>query len=303
MESPSSTTRIVFSKTLGSRVLVREWGGSAAESPKKCVLLLHGLGDHSGRHGEVAGLLVRAGYRVVGIDWPGCGGSDGIRGDLPLPSASGELLEEILETHDLSPEGVFAHSAGGFLSLQWLGRRSRDFPRLAGLRWLWLSSPLVRPSHRQPRWKIAIAKALARRLPEWTLSTGVKARDCHHTSVLEFAEAERSRDGVHHRVSLRFATGLLGAETSLLSRVADIRPGLALLLTQGAEDGVCPPGYASLIFERFPSREKTWLFVAGARHEPVREPEALGLRPAIRAWIETRTESAGGPGASVQGTD
>jgi alpha-beta hydrolase superfamily lysophospholipase len=202
--------------------------------------------------------------------------------------AVGEILEECLEALDLSPEGIFAHSAGGFLALHWLGRRARACPRLAGLRWLWLSSPLVRPSHRQPRWKVALATRLARHLPAMTLSTGVKARDCHHSALLAFAEAERIRDGVHHRVSLRFATSLLQEEPALPQLVAEIPPGLALLLTQGAEDEVCPPRYADDLFHRFPSQEKTCLLVGGARHEPIREPDAPGLRISIQAWLDAR---------------
>lgn len=287
MSGPSSTTRLIRSALLGKNLLVREWAGTGS-APHGDVLVLHGLGDHSGRHDWAAGLILRAGYRPVGFDWPGNGGSDGVRGDMPAAAEARRLLDEVVETLGLAPVGVFAHSTGGFLLLSRLACESRGTGPLRRLRWVWLSSPLLRPSHGQPGVKIAAAKLLARHFPGMTLSTGVRARDCFHTGFSSFAEFARKRAGGHHRISLRFATDLLETERGLLDGAERIDPGIAFLLVQGAEDGVCPPGYAEELFKRLPAADKTWILAAGARHEPFREPEPEGIGNAVRAWLEER---------------
>ncbi len=288
------TTRTHLSESLKRSVLVREWPRPHPES--RDLLLLHGLGDHSAWHDWVAQLGGEAGYRVVGIDWPGNGGSDGVRGDMPTAVEAETLLEELLVALDLSPVGLFAHSAGGFLALRWLERRSHATP-LKDLRWVWLSSPLLRPSHGQPRLKIALAAALARHFPRQTLSTGVRARKCFHTGGHPAAaEAERRRAGGHHRISLRFAADLIVHEAALCGQTREIREDLAFLLTQGSEDPVCPPPYAEELFHHLPGNRKTWLLASGARHEPHHEPENEGFLNAIRAWLQCEEKS-------VHGTD
>lgn len=281
-----SATRILESSSVGGRILVREWAPRDLPPSAPSVLVLHGLGDHSARHAWAAGVVARSGRRPAGFDWPGNGGSEGVRGDMPAVEESATLLEEMLERLDLHPEGVFAHSTGAFLALAWLGRRPRGLQRLGNLRWLWLSSPLVRPSHGQPAWKIALARSLARRFPRLTLGNGVRARDCYHTGLTLSAESSFAREGGHHRVSLRFATSLLAAEDGILAAAAALPTGLAYLVTHGVEDRVCPPIHAEALVRSLPGARKTCLFASGARHEPFREPEPESFANAVRAWLE-----------------
>lgn len=284
-ESPS-TTRFFDARSVSAKILVREWPAVGEERGE--VLLLHGLGDHSGRHAWAASLISGAGYRVVSFDWPGNGQSDGVRGDMPrIPEASA-LLEEIVGGLGLCPNGIMGHSTGAFLLLQWLTCGDPELPSLPALRWVWLSSPLLVPSHGQPRIKVALANLLARRFPRMTLGTGVHVRDCYHTGLDPMAESALVRAGGHHRVSLRFATSLLEEEGRILSRAAGLRDDLGLLLTQGGDDRICPPEYASALFARLTMRDKVYLYDAAARHEPFREPEPEAITNAVRRWISGR---------------
>lgn len=279
----SSQTRQLFSKALNKFISVRKWpsDGSSGE-----VLILHGLGDHSGWHGWAADLLAAEGFSSAGFDWPGNGASDGKRGDMPTVDEACVLLDEIVETLDQSPIGIFAHSTGGFLVLHWLARRSGSHPSLKNLRWLWLSSPLINPAYGQSRVKIALALWLGKYFPKITLSTGVQASQCFHLRSESDAEAERQRHGGHHRISLRFGASLLTYQPQLFGAVAHIRPDLAFLLTQGTEDTVCPPKFVEALFSHLPGRKKSCLFVSGARHEPFQEENSADLARSVRNWIK-----------------
>ena len=284
MSLPLSTTSWHDAGPPFGRILVREWHQSegTAGAGRGTVLILHGLGDHSGRHGWAASRLLHSGHRVVGFDWPGNGGSDGIRGDMPLVADAGALIESLLAAKGLEPIGIFAHSTGAFLVLPWLRGRTAPPP---SLRWLWLSSPLLCPSHGQPALKVAFAKRLARHFPTMTLGNGVHARDCYHTGFGSHAEADFSRDGGHHRVSLRFAMSLLSAEGGLLSAVPGLPTHLSYLVTQGLEDRICPPRYAEQLYQRLPGSRKTFLAATTSRHEPFREPEPESFANAVLSWL------------------
>ena len=65
----------------GTDILVRHWTGEAsAGAPWASVLLVHGLGEHSGRYEHVGEQMAAAGLDVHAYDLRGNGGSGGRRG-------------------------------------------------------------------------------------------------------------------------------------------------------------------------------------------------------------------------------
>ncbi len=287
MSQSQISNRVFHSTSLGKNIRVREWHPVGPE--KGQVLVLHGLGDHSARHDWAASLFTDAGFRAVGFDWPGNGESEGIRGDMPSVSESGRLLQEVTAAFDLHLTGIYAHSTGAFMLLHWLGGHP---PLLSSLKWVWMSSPLLVPSHGQPAIKIALARFLAPYFPLTTLSTGVKPRDCYHTGFDPLADSALKKAGGHHRVSLRFATNLLETETALFAAAESIRSDIQFLVTQGSEDKVCPPPYAERLLENLPGEKKCLLLVSGSRHEPFREPDHTGITNAVRSWLNSARDSA-----------
>jgi len=283
MSIPRITDRILALPSSGVKLRIREWHPRGPEKGR--VLVLHGLGDHAGRHDWAASLFADAGYCAVGFDWPGNGQSDGVRGDMPLIAESGRLLEEVLTALDLRPVGIFAHSTGAFLALHWLGGLEKP---LEGLRWIWISSPLISPSHGQRKLKVSLARLLAAYFPRLTLSTGVSPRGCYHTGFDPLIDMALTKDGSHHRVSLRFASDLLATAGALLRAASRIPGPPAFLVTQGTEDWICPPRYVEDLFSSLPGDEKSLVFVSGARHEPFREKDHSAVTNAVRSWLASR---------------
>ena len=58
----------------GTPLLVRSWEPT---DPKASVVIVHGLGEHSGRYEHVGAALEAAGFRATAIDLRGFGASGG----------------------------------------------------------------------------------------------------------------------------------------------------------------------------------------------------------------------------------
>lgn len=273
--------RDIPAESIGRSVHVQE--SAATGESRGTMLLLHGLGDHSARHLWVMEIMNNAGFDVLAVDWPGNGGSPGIRGDIPVVESAGSLVEDILAETDTKPVGVFAHSTGGYLLVHWLAQQPE---RMNGLRWVWFSSPLIVPSHEQSPVKITLARKLSRVAPKVSLSTGVGVSDCYTKESQQRFERFRSMaEGVHNRISLRFAASLLDSEERFWPSAEKLPADIAYLVTEGSDDPVCPFPYAQKFFATLPGSDKTFLIASGCRHEPFRESTRAGFLNASRSWV------------------
>ena len=76
----------------GTRLLVRRWPTTAGGPPWASVLLIHGIGEHSGRYEHVGDRMVAAGIDVSAYDHRGMGGSGGARSrSIVIPKGSAAL--------------------------------------------------------------------------------------------------------------------------------------------------------------------------------------------------------------------
>lgn len=277
--------RILHSTTAGTHVHVEHIRAADANCRPSLVLVLHGLGDHFGRHEWAVRLLASRGFEVLGFDWPGNGLSGGKRGDLPGTERVGALIGEILRSESAKPVGVLAHSTGGFFLAKALRECTSGFELL---HWVWFSSPLIEPAHGQPGWKRALAGVAADWFPGLSVTTGVRPVDCYHPAPGD--DPYHFRADSHNRITLRAGADLIRAAES--ARMVGPPPiSLPVLLTQGAEDEVCPPILAEAFLDSLPSTDKTLILASGARHEPFREPHPEGFLAAASAWLRLRTKS------------
>ena len=105
----------------GIRLLTRHWA-SALPVPRGAVLLVHGLGEHSGRYEEVGDQFVGAGFEVFAWDHRGFGASGGERAYLDRFSEFHDDVEDRLATvRTAIPQGtpvvLYGHSLGGLIAL------------------------------------------------------------------------------------------------------------------------------------------------------------------------------------------
>jgi lysophospholipase len=259
----------------------REWLPDAA--PCAAVAMVHGQGDAIDRYeSSVARWFTDRGIACTGIDLPGHGQSPGRRGAVPAMAFAHATVRVSFEAAQQlakgCPVGLFAHSMGGLLALDWLGDPANPRPDF-----LWLSSPLVDPRHRQPAWRVTTCRILARLLPHTTLSTGVRKADCREdTTGIATSPAVAL---LHSRVNFRWATELLAAGERLRETVPRPPRELPGLLTQGLADPVCPPENAPRLFEWLPCSEKHLVEIRDGRHETFDDKCREAVHAAADAWL------------------
>ncbi len=79
----------------GQALYAQEWRPDG--EPRAVLCLVHGLGEHSGRYGEVAQTLSNAGYALLAFDLRGHGKTPGRRGHAPSYEAVMKDIDLLLE--------------------------------------------------------------------------------------------------------------------------------------------------------------------------------------------------------------
>jgi alpha-beta hydrolase superfamily lysophospholipase len=277
----------------GSRRRVRRWTAAPAEGPWAHVLLLHGLGEHSGRYERVGAWLAAAGLEVHAFDHLGYGGSDGPRGDVPRWSVFHDDVEDRLaavrrEAGD-QPVALFGHSLGGLMALGYvLSEPPRPRPDV-----LVLSSPGLADA--LPRWKHALAGVLGRVVPGLRVANGVPGSVLSRDPAVAAAYAADPLNV--HRSTVRL--GLEGFRVQarvrrVLAGCDDL--GLPAYVFHGSDDGLVPVGASAILAGR---PGVTRVVLPGLRHETHNEPEGEAVIDGVIAWLRVqaagaRMERAGG---------
>ncbi len=99
------------------------------DAPKLNIVLIHGLGEHSGRYAHVADFFNKKSINVYAMDHRGHGKSEGARGCGPnLDSFLDDMdsLVSIMKSESDLPWIIYAHSMGANISLNYIIRRKPD---------------------------------------------------------------------------------------------------------------------------------------------------------------------------------
>ena len=266
----------------GTDLLVRRWPPADAEAgaartwqPWASVLLVHGLGEHSGRYEHVGAQMAAAGLEVVAYDLRGMGGSGGRRGDVErwaqFHDDLGERLAAVRAGAGSRPVVVYGHSLGGLISAGYL---LGDWPKpdVAVL-----SSPALDST--LPGWKKRLAVVMARIAPTLAIPNGI---DGETLSRDPSVAAKTVDDPFCVKVSTaRFgAAGL--AEQARVRHEATRGFGIPTLVLHGEDDGLVPAA-ASEVLATAPLVERRTY--PDLRHELHNEPEGPAIIDSIVAWI------------------
>ncbi len=146
-------------ETLGTgrdgRLLGRLWSPASASSSAGVVIVVHGLGDHSGRFEHFANRLSAANFAVFAFDLPGHGRSPGRRGHFRryrhVLADIAAARETVAQRLPGVPQFLLGHSMGGNLAINYVLRYA-NHPHSSGeLAGLVLAAPMLLPPDPPPR--------------------------------------------------------------------------------------------------------------------------------------------------------
>ncbi|QDU65192.1 alpha/beta hydrolase [Engelhardtia mirabilis] len=253
--------------------------------PEGRVLLVHGLGEHSGRYGGLIERFTGRSLEVVSFDLEGHGLSAGRRGHTSF-EATYDAIEELdgiaVARRGPCPTFVYGHSLGGAIALGFARDRR---PELVGMI---AASPGLEPATAVPEARLWFGRLAASVAPWLTVSNGLDLEGLSRDPAI--VAAYRTDRLNHGRISVGLGLETLRRGKELLRGAAAIE--VPLLLMHGSAD-VLTSAAASQSFATTAGCDfKLW---GGLFHELHHEPERDEVLTFVLEWIERRISSAVDP--------
>jgi len=265
-----------YLETGGGRLFFQKW---LPESPQQIMVVAHGLGEHSGRYGNLVDYFVPRGYGILALDHRGHGRSSGVRGHVDsfvdYREDLAAFVRQVLRETGREKVILVGHSLGGLIAAGY-GLR---YPET--LLCLVLSSPALRTHKPPPRVKAGLGRVLAHVAPRLLMRNEIDPS--HISRDAAVVKAYVADPLVHDRVSPRFFVEFL-KETERVFQDAG-RLSVPLLLLQAGEDFLVSPAASREFFERAGSREKELKVYPGHYHEIFNEPEKEQVFQDMLAWL------------------
>ena len=266
----------------GTPLLTRWWPTSG--DPWGTILVVHGLGEHSGRHDATGGRFAAAGLVATSYDHRGFGASGGRRAYV---DEWDDLLDDVEDRLDAGrtdglPAAIYGHSLGGLIVADYL-LSDRPRPDVAVL-----SAPALDGGNGALR---AASAVLSRVRPTFAISNPWDpekiARDPRPAVVAD-----------PDPLSVGYTTGRLGHLLFRAMRRVNARLvedggfPLPTLVVHGGDDRLVPTASTAFL-EQFPTTERR--VYADVRHEPHHDPfDGERIVDETIAWLRDRM---GGPDA------
>jgi acylglycerol lipase len=243
------------------------------------LLVVHGLGEHSGRYMNLVNHVVPLGYTVYGLDHIGHGKSEGAREVV-------ERFEDYTDTlaiyHNMvkgwqtgKPIFLLGHSMGGLIASDYLIEHQAHF------RGAVISAPAIKVSDSISRATIAIGKILSVLAPK----AGVLALNPNGVSRDPEVVAAYLNDPLvfHGKTPARLAAELLKAMLRVTAEAGRIT--LPFIVVQGGEDKLVAPAGAQMLYDKASSEDKTIKVYEGLYHEMFNEPERARVLKDVETWL------------------
>ena len=251
--------------------------------PKAVLLLVHGLGEHSGRYEylQLAKDFNAAGYSMISFDHRGSGRSEGLVAHIDRFTQLTEDLAMVANAE--KPEGVpyilLSHSLGGLIATRYLIDHS-DYPFDMAI----FSAPAVKADDSMAPLLRKIApiiskffpKLPAAKLAQNMISKDPEVRDRYQADDLIYKGKIRARKGYETLKSMEYVLGKFD------------RIKLPVLIMHGADDKITDPIGSQLLYDGVSSEDKKLKYFDGLYHEIFNEPEREEVFKYTIDWMGSR---------------
>jgi alpha-beta hydrolase superfamily lysophospholipase len=246
----------------GQKLYVRDWPNPSAQN---AVLIVHGLGEHSGRYEQLAQWFLARGFTVRSYDQRGHGHTPGQRAAL---RHGHDLLQDLVTVYQAYAQSIgrapmlLGHSMGGLVAVRTVLDGRIEPPALV------LSSPALR-SYEGP-WLRRLASVLTRVLPNLPLRSGLQLDGLSHdTKVID---AYRNDPLCSNKVTPRMAEFIFRAGASSITDAWQLHVP-TLLLVAGSDRLVDPSGSRDFSSGAWATKHLTSRFFDTLFHELFNEAE------------------------------
>ncbi|WEA01777.1 alpha/beta hydrolase [Mucilaginibacter sp. SJ] len=253
----------------------RSW---VPKEPRAVIVLIHGIGEHTGRYAGTAAFFNGHGLAVTGFDLYGHGESPGKRGGtLGMENTLAQLQSFVhMTTIEFKlPVVIYGHSMGGGLLAALLLRRRP--PAMAAI----LSAPGLRITNTPPV-KKALLRVLDKVIPNMQISQGFDASKLTKDTV----ELERyTRDKLNHGfATVRLAHEMISSGEWCIEHADQLH--IPLLIMHGTADAFTDIEGSRQFNGKAPRALAYMLEWPGAYHELHNEPEREEILGAAVNWLE-----------------
>ncbi|MDW3212842.1 MAG: alpha/beta hydrolase [Ilumatobacteraceae bacterium] len=248
--------------------------------PKAAVMLVHGLGEHSGRYGHVAGRLISAGYAVHALDHRGHGKSEGKR---VFVKSYDEFMADLIQfrghieaEHPGLPLIVLGHSMGGNLAV------GHVLDHQSGVAGLALSGPALAVSDALSPLQIKIFKLIAKVAP------GVRPEGLDASAISRDQSVVDAYLADPLVYTGKMSAGIGAALIDAMERFPDRYPSLQLplLIMHGTDDKLADISGSKALEAGAVNADLTVHYYDGLYHEIFNEPEQDQVLDDLVSWLD-----------------
>ncbi|MFP4040492.1 MAG: lysophospholipase [Desulfosudaceae bacterium] len=268
-----------FANKDGIEIFHQRW---TVDNPAGAILLIHGLGEHSGRYQNLLKAMDEERVSFFALDHQGHGRSGGKRGHVDdfsdYVADLKQFRDEIIAAEAPGQSLIcLGHSMGGLIATHLALSHQQD---LAGLI---LSAPAFIPGGKVPAGQVAAAKIVSRLLPRLTRSNQLKPGDLSRDPAT--VQNYLADPLVHDRISTRWFVSFLATAELCLARARELT--LPLLVIHGTADNIVDPVGSQKIYDQAGSTDKTLKMFDGLYHETMNElpEERQAVLEVISGWI------------------
>ena len=246
--------------------------------PKGVIVLVHGLGEHSGRYNtHFADHFLNEGFSILTFDLPGHGKSGGKRGHIEQYEDFDKLLSAGISyaknKYPSLPIYLYGHSLGALIVLEYSIQIKPSINSVIA------SAPVLDVNEPIPPFKLALAKVMDKFFPSFTLDSGINRNMLSSDKgVIEKYNADPL---VHGYTSARMGMYIIEKGEFVLNNAKKV--SLPTLVMVASADGIVSKKAIHDFCEQSDKcSEKIW---AGFYHEIHNEPEKENVLEYTSKWI------------------
>lgn len=260
----------------GAELFTRSW---TTDEPRYDVLIVHGLGEHSGRWATPAEYLNKHGANVYSYDLRGHGRSSGDRVDI---DEFGLFYSDIAEMAQETAAGtgrpwvLYGHSLGGLECAGYLINDVEPHPNLAIL-----SAPAMVATRGIDNVLKVAASVFGTLTPKMKVSSSITGDQLSRDAAV--GEAYFADDLVETKATTRFGKAVFSEQGKLASRHGEITT--QTLVIHGADDELVQPSASAGLAASGGVERKVY---PGLRHEMHNEPESAQVLGDVTDWIDRK---------------